>query len=95
MSEYNHGLWVIARQLALDITARRAALDTEAELRRAGRIRGLKGRALPGRGNAQVAADRHVTDGMVLGLSYLLGQPGESWAAEEFIRTIAEQETTR
>ncbi len=70
----------MTRRLALDIIARRAKLDTEVELRRAARVRGLKGRALPGRGNAQVTADRHVADGMVLGLSYLLGQPGETKA---------------
>lgn len=86
----------MTRRLALDIIARRADLDAEAGRRQEARRRGLKGCALPGRGNAQVTADRHVADGMALGLSYLLGQPGEHWAAEDYIREIAaEQETAR
>ena len=84
----------MTRRLALDIIGRRVALDEEVELRRVSRVRGLKGRALPGRGNVKVTADRHVTDGMAIGLAYLLGQPGERWAAEDYIREIAaEQET--
>ena len=84
-----------ARALARDITAKRAALNLEEERRREARQQGLRGRSLPGRGSGHVSADRNVTDGMVLGLSYLLGCPGERWTAEDFIRGTGQDHGTQ
>ena len=77
---------VVAHALARDIARRRRELDAELEARRQARQQGRKGRSLPGRGNQHLRDDRHLTDGMALALARLIGYPGESWAAERFIR---------
>ena len=76
---------VIARQLAAEIARKRRVLDTEERERIAARQRGVKGRALPGRGSQYIRDDRRRIDGMTAALAYLIGCPGQPWHAEQFI----------
>jgi hypothetical protein len=84
-----------ARELARLVTTWRRQLkdenDARAEARRQGR---LKGRALPGRGFAHIAADRREISGIVRALSYILGYPDQTWVADQFINEQEQENTT-
>ena len=81
-----------ARQIAADITAWRRRLDKETEAGVRARLAGA--RRAPGRGVKHLMDDRRVIEGMVRALAYIIGHPGEYWAAERFIREQDQEEGT-
>jgi hypothetical protein len=81
-----------ARLLAADIARRFRDLDAEETARREARQRGVL--RPPGRGTAATAAVRRHLEGMTEALSYLLGCPGETWHAEQFIADHDQEKDT-
>jgi hypothetical protein len=73
-----------ARQIASDIATWRRRLDDE-EKARVSYKAATRGTRAPGRGWVHIRDDRREIDGMVRALSYVLGHPGETWLAEQFI----------
>jgi hypothetical protein len=78
----------LARELAADIAARRAALAQEEEVKRQSRLAGAR----TGRGTQYLTQDRKVADGMLIGLAYLLGRPGDLAAAERLVEEVIGRE---
>ena len=78
----------MARRLARVIIDRNDALDAELEVKRQRRLAGTAGGRSSGRSVETITQDRCEVTGMVRGLTYLLGEPGNLAVAQRFIEAV-------